>query len=32
MTGRHVGGTINVTKRTEKELSHAQGMVRYIKA
>jgi hypothetical protein len=32
MTGRHVGGNMNVTKRTEKELSYAEGMVHYIKA
>jgi hypothetical protein len=32
MTGRHVGGNMNVTKGTEKELSYAEGTVHHIEA
>ena len=32
MTGRHAGGNMNVTKRTEKELSYTEGAVHYIEA
>jgi hypothetical protein len=32
MTRRRVGGTMNVTERTEKGLSYAEGTVHYIKA